>query len=287
MFGEQYVRRIDFSTLTGNNYQSQYNEWQADSLIVAVSEAQETTGSTSSWKTRHNAYEHLKDLVDPGNSRMEVKRKSIANSQERIFSSVFIATNHNDAVMIPAKDRRLAVLSNGSAQTEQYWSGLREWMRNPANIGAFKQGLREIDMTGYNPFATPPMTMAKSEMVFAGASELDRAMDFVMAGFKGVLLVKEQVHLAIEDYLAHNSVEMPNDWDKVLGYEFNRRTRKLKGSSTVHYENKHRVVRALPSADIRDFDSTKKVVAELEKNGPVSRSLGPNKNVVSFKQRGK
>src|SRR5690606_8789763 len=137
MIGETYVREVPFETFAGKTYQSQYNEWQTDCLLVVVSEsAEETDGSA--WKTKRNTYERLKQIVDPRPGRkVLVNAKGLRNAYATTCASFFIATNHADALPIPENDRRFCVVQNGDGQTPEYWRELREWMGVRANVAAF------------------------------------------------------------------------------------------------------------------------------------------------------
>ena len=168
--------------------------------------------AASLWQTRSNAYEHLKTVVDPATRNLHIKRKGVKNTKERTYASIFIATNHADAFVIPENDRRIAVLENGKPLTGDYWGQFHAWRRNPANVAAFVGALRQVDLAGYDPYLAPPMTAAKADMVESGASELDRALAHAMAGLHDTLVVKEQILLRIEDYLSDNNVEVPDDW---------------------------------------------------------------------------
>jgi hypothetical protein len=227
IFGQRYVRNVNFATLSGSTYQSQYNEWMVDSLVVAVDEAQETNASVGRWQARHNAYEKLKEVVDPGNHHVDIIRKGARNTAGRTFASIIVLTNHADAIGLPISDRRFAVLENGQTLSQDQARAVHAWMEDPGNIGAFIAYVRTVDRSSYNPFAAPPLTASKQEMAEASSSEMDRIVNEIMAGFSNTLLCFDQVHLMVEAYLQDNQVEVPDDWTRVANLLFKRKTRKL------------------------------------------------------------
>lgn len=287
MFSDPLVQNVDFKTLSGQTYQSQYNEWLADSLIVAVDEAQEVASTVTKWQARSNAYEHLKSVVDPSNNYVNVIRKGSRNSQSRTFASIIVMTNHSDALILPTGDRRFSILENGGTQPQEYWTAFHAWMDNPANVGAFVDELVAIPLGNYNAYEPPPMTAAKAEMVEAGSSELDRALDVAMAGLSNTLLVKEQIILRIEDYLTDNNVEVPDDWQRAVERMLFRKTRKVPAGvpDRVRIENKQRAVRVCGSVDASIFTSVEAMIAEIAVNGPLTRQIRSSGKVVSFPGR--
>lgn len=287
MVTEPLVRTIDFATLSGKTYQSQYNEWLVDSIFAVVNEAKESTPNLSSWQTRNNAYEHLKSIIDPGEHHTEVMRKGGKNGPGRTYCSILVLTNHMDSVVLPHNDRRLAILENGKPMPEEYWTTFRAWLSNPANVGAFRAELLQYDLAGYNPFTAPPMTAAKADMVEAGASELDRALTFAMQDLHDTLIVKEQIILRIEDYLLDNSAEVPDDWQKTVERLVFRKTRKVPFGvpDRVRIDNRLRLVRVVGKVDAKSLTSLENVIAKVAENGPTTRPIrSGGGSVVSFRR---
>jgi len=285
MFAAHLTRIIDFDTLTGKGTQGQYNEWLADALLVAVNEAQEAN-NTSKWQVRQNAYEHLKNIVDPGHHDVYVKRKGLGNYQGKTYASILVMTNHMDSVVLPANDRRFAIMENGSLQSPDYWAKVHEWRKKPENIGALRDYLMTYDIADYNPFTAPPMTHAKHDMVDAGESALDKAVDYVLGNMKGALLTREQLELALEDYMSDYSADFPEEWRRSVEKIFNRRTRSImKGIDRLMIDGKFRFIRLLQRRDFKVYENADEMLAELMLNGPVTRQVQSGGSVVSFPQR--
>jgi hypothetical protein len=286
MFSYELVGEIDFKTLAGTTYQSQYNEWLTDNLIAVVNEAQETAPSTSKWQVRSNAYERLKEVIEPGETFLHVLRKGGKNTRGRSFCSIMVMTNHMDSVVLPREDRRLAILENGSPRSQEYWAAFHAWKSVPANVGAFIAELLKVDLADYSPYAPPPMTAAKADMVDAGSSELDRLFAEIMARYANTVLVKEQVVLAMEDLLAETSVEVPDDWTKIVDRMFLRATRKVTTiNDRVKIEGRTRTVRLVGRPLPEVVSSHEAMIEEVMKHGPLSRQIKSSGQVVQFQRR--
>lgn len=285
IFGENYVSNIPFSTLIGKTTQSQYNEWMGESLIVTVNEALETEGSR--WQKKVNAYEHIKEIVDPAKRRVMLTRKGLRNVQATTYASMIIATNHADSFVLPESERRLAVLTNGKPQSPEFWDRLHHWAENPRNIAAFVEVLLATDMTGFNAFTAPPLTMLKRDMVDAGRSDLDRAIDEIFASMPGDLVTKEQLVLALESYAQANAAEFPENWPNFVDTIFRRQTHRVLHDEWVVIEGRRHAVRALREVDelAVDLDDPDAIMAEVNKNGPQTRAIKTSGSIVNFPQR--
>lgn len=286
LFGDRYVRRIDFNTLTGRNSQAQYNEWQTESLIVAVDEAKETTQGIGSWQTRSNAYEHLKNVIDPAPRYVHVNRKGLKNGQTWTTASIMVMTNHSDALVIPAGDRRLGVLTNGAPAPTEFWHRFNSWRIDPRNIGAFADRLLNVDLAGYDAFMAPPMTTAKADMIYAGASDLDRAMLCVIEALPGAALVKEQVIIHLEAYLVENSAEFREGWQETVGRMLLRLTDRHPAQDRIRINGRTYPLRLKRGTDTTEMLTVDITLEQVMLNGPLSRGFAGSGvdrgNVVSF-----
>lgn len=213
LFGARYVQEVPYSTVAGKTYQSQYTDWLANNLIVIVSESSENEPGATSYTTKHNAYEHLKTLVEPGATEMTITRKRDQSTRENVFASFIIATNHMDALPIPAGDRRFAVITNGEQRELAFWGALTAWMGDSANIAAFAQALLDVDLTGYSPYAPPPMFAGKQAMVDMSKSDLDRGLELAMAA-TGDVVTLAQIIAAMRAARTEFGLEYPHDQDR-------------------------------------------------------------------------
>lgn len=109
--GRPYYRSISSVELLGLGGQGAYTDWAAQALLVTVEEvmAGADSGNNMGWK-RREAYERIKQLVDPRQRVMEIRRKGMQNYAADVFFSLLMATNHLDALPLDKNDRRIAVI---------------------------------------------------------------------------------------------------------------------------------------------------------------------------------
>lgn len=213
LFGGRYVKTIGFDIFAGRNYQSQYNDWAADSLVVLVNESSTSEGG-SPYRAKHDTYEHLKDVVDPSPVVRHFIVKGLPAFDAPGFTSYIIATNNPDALPLPEGDRRFWVGTNGSPRGQNTWDKLYAWMEDPVNIGAFARYLEEFDLTGFSPYQPPPMTRGKEAMTQLATSPLDRAFAAAMEALPGRVVVPDQVFHAMEE-AREVEEQFPFEWKRV------------------------------------------------------------------------
>ena len=196
LFGNAYVNEIELGDIIGTSgSQSNFNQYMAESLIVTVSEALEEREDTSRWQSRHVAYERLKRIVDTTAGSMHIKRKYGMNTTEQVFASLFIMSNHADALAIPPGDRRMIVIENCETRLEnaprQLHERINEWMASDANISALHAELL-VPAQSYDAFGTPPMTHAKERMVEAAQSDMDKLWELFVDQAQGDICTMAQ-----------------------------------------------------------------------------------------------
>jgi hypothetical protein len=224
LFGDEYVKTIPFASFAGQGTQGQYNTWAFDSLFVLVNETMRLDGR-SYHSQKHDTYEVMKERLEPRAGPREMVVKGVNNVQRLSFCTYIINTNSIDSIPIPAHDRRCFVLENGETREPEFWERVYAWMENPANITAFALWLMSIDLTGYKPYATPPMTAAKEEMADAGASPLDQMLDEVLATLKGrsELFSLKHVEDGVTALMQLDQSSPIDGWRGVIGKSLRRR----------------------------------------------------------------
>ena len=214
LFGARYVRSIGFDHFAGRTYQSQYTEWMADSLIVLVNESS-TADNGSAYRTKHDTYERLKEIVDPRAQTRTIIGKGIKAYDALVCASCAIFTNNPDALPLPASDRRFWVGTNGEVQDVDYWDAVNAWMAQPANVAAFAAWLLAVDLTGYSPYAVPPMTVGKAAMTELASSPIDHAFEEAVRFLPGEVLIPEQIITAMREYKEVHNAEFPDRWEPI------------------------------------------------------------------------
>lgn len=285
MLGSDYVREIPLSSLTGSGSQSQFNEYLADSLIIAVPEALEEKEDQGRWLSRHLAYERLKTVIDPIAAKAYIQRKYGKNSSETVYASLLISSNHVDALAIEPRDRRIIVIDN----TEKpLWdapgdliSRIQLWKDDPKNIGALHRQLqlRAMSVT-YDPFGEPPSTPAKERMIEAGQSDADLAFEWMVETAKGDLVTPAQWRAFAQQARSQLQLDLPlgDKLDAALTAVIQKRGRRIEGLPRAGIK-----VQGSPQRPwiIRNFDTWKgsteaaQIRAEILKNGAAGGSVVP------------
>ncbi len=213
LFGRSYIASIPFQHVMGKQTQSQYTDWQVDNLIVIVNESLETEGSA--YKSKQATYEHLKELVDPRNIERYIVVKSVQSFKAIVCASYLVASNNIDALPLADDDRRTYIIMNGDPAPETFWRRLNAWMKDPANIAALAQLLRDRDTGSYSPYAPPPPSSGKSQMIEANKTELDELIEEVFENLKGEVFTPKQIVNLVSSRAPH-SRDLPQNWQRVV-----------------------------------------------------------------------
>ena len=197
LYGEQYARAQNFSVLEGSSSQSAFNDWLHGAVLVTVDEAK--TSPTAYKRGERNAtYEVLKDIVDPAPKRFTFTGKYRQAFDGMSYCSIWLASNHSDALAIPAGDRRFTVLRNGRPIAPAEAVAIDAWMLQPANIGRLAAMLGQRDLSGFNMFV-PLETAGKTEMADAARTEVDELMrDLIADPKRGLVFTRGALEQVVE-----------------------------------------------------------------------------------------
>lgn len=162
--GKQNVRMISTESM-----QSDFNGW-AEGSCVGVLEEIRIKGHN-----RHDAMNKLKPLVT--NEQIEVVRKGQDGRNIPNCTNYMALTNHEDALVLDADDRRWGVFFTKYKTREQlkadihekYWENLNDAINNHG--GVIRGWLMSIDLSGFNKTDAPKMTAAKRKMIDASRPE--------------------------------------------------------------------------------------------------------------------
>lgn len=287
MMTGRYTYNIDFKTLSGSTSQSQYNDWLENNLIVVVDEAKEI--KQGRWKSGHDAYEHLKTVIDPASTKVHIVRKTISNGAARTFASLIICTNHIDALIIPEHDRRLAILENGVKGTPDFWDEFNAWLAKPGNVGAFTEAVLQYDLGNYNPFAEPLKTVLKREMVHQSESDIDRLLSDFLATRDGDIACFQQLETYVMIRQGEEELALPDKWETILAAMFKRATRVGTRDNLIRLEKKQLRYRIIRNFRAAAMFKPAKIIEEIRKNGPFMQRLThtsmSNVTKVNFKAK--
>jgi hypothetical protein len=191
LFGWRYAKRVDWEIVTGTSPQATFTDWQADLALVFVEESKDV--GNSKFTERRGVYEHLKTVIDNAPRRAVVRSKYGKPRDAMLNVTYLFATNHADAIQIPASDRRFLVISNGEQLPEQLAKRVHAWMDRASNIAALDRWLRARDISAYDPMAAPLMTDARERMIDLAISETDRLVAEAIRHMHGHAFTRSQV----------------------------------------------------------------------------------------------
>jgi hypothetical protein len=149
--------------------QSDFNGW-AEGSCVGVLEEIRIKGHN-----RHDAMNKLKPLVT--NEQIEVVRKGQDGRNIPNCTNYMALTNHEDALVLDADDRRWGVFFTKYKAREQlkadihetYWEDLNDAINNHGDV--IRGWLMSIDLSKFNKTDAPKMTAAKRKMIDASRPE--------------------------------------------------------------------------------------------------------------------
>ena len=195
LYGVDYARSEDFNILDGSSGQSAFTDWMHGTVLVTVDEAQ-TSATAYRRGERKSVYEVLKNVVDPAPRHRRFKVKHGQAFDGISYCSIIVATNHADAVAIPASDRRFTILSNGRVMTRAETLAMAAWL-DGANVGALSQLLAARDLTGFDMFQ-PLATTAKAEMAELARSEVEEILrDLIEDEHRGLVFTKGHIEMLV------------------------------------------------------------------------------------------
>jgi hypothetical protein len=215
VFGHHHVGSPNATQLLGGEGQGQYTDWVADKLLVVCEEV--LTGgdsaSTMSWK-RSQAYERLKLLVDPRPREVSIIRKTLPNTVGMVHASFLMATNHMNALQIPAEDRRLAVILNGAKLDERpdLMDALEPWRDD---VKAFKNEmgaaiwhwLRGLRVDWHDVRESPKWMIGREAMIAANEGDLEDVLGEVMADVPGDFVLHKHLIERVGQVLSRRGLD--------------------------------------------------------------------------------
>lgn len=156
---------VHSKTITATELHDKNNSWAEDALFVL---GEENSGGD------HNAdSNHLKHLITGDklfiHEKYQVSR-AVANLMNFMFTS-----NHPDAFHLEIHDRRFGVFAiDAQPKPPEFYTEFVRWRDSPAGLSALMHHLRNLDLTGFDPFGHAPLTKAKMAMVEQSKSETEQ-----------------------------------------------------------------------------------------------------------------
>lgn len=160
--GKSYVARLlkalhgksNVHEVETDELHSQFTAWLEGKQIILIEELMAFD--------RRELANKLKPLITQEVVRVNQKHKKVYSI--RNLASFFCTTNHDEPIVVDEGDRRWWFYQSPALPREpSYYHELEQW--TAANAGAIKQYLLDLDISGFNPNAAPPLTEDKKRLI--------------------------------------------------------------------------------------------------------------------------
>ncbi len=156
----------DNATEIGNaELESDDNDYAENKQFVV---GEEITGGD-----KRGIADRLKSLVTRETVRINIKY--VAKYAIRDCINYYFTSNHPDAFYLDRHDRRFFIHEVGGTPLRHdfYTRRYDPWYKSASGMSALFHHLLTLDLTGFEPYAPPPMTTSKAEMIDQSQSDLD------------------------------------------------------------------------------------------------------------------
>ena len=142
-----------------------YQSYIADKILVVLEELNLGSGIT--------AYNRLKSMITE--STVVINEKYVKQREAPNLANFVFLSNLDAPLFIEQDDRRFFVIDTPAQKREpEYWTEFHSWWRS--NLGVVKAYLGSLDLSEFQPKATPPMTAAKERLKQQSSTPLAQAL---------------------------------------------------------------------------------------------------------------
>jgi hypothetical protein len=152
----------NFRDLALNDLAGKYNDFLC-SVIVRVNEARDVGDATHGRIDRYGLYDHMKALMTSPPETHQINRKYVPIYVSLSRAGFIVTSNYDDALYLPADDRRNAVSRSECTRADfadEYFNELYHWYFHENGINHVAAYLQQYDLTNFNPKLAPPKTQA-------------------------------------------------------------------------------------------------------------------------------
>lgn len=170
LLGEHNVRKTTTEEISGN-----FQGYIKETLLVVLEEL--------NWGFGPTGYTRLKDLIT--SDVAVVNEKFLPTRHWPNLASLVVLTNVKNPMILEDHDRRFFYIdSPATPRTSEYYSEFASWWEG--HLGIIRGYLDEIDLSSFNPYAPPPMTDAKRELIASGRDDLTIELGVLIGERTGV-----------------------------------------------------------------------------------------------------
>lgn len=152
---------------------SDYQSYLADTLLVVTEELSLGSGI--------QVYNKLKDIIT-GETAV-VNEKYVKQREVRNYANLVFLSNWDAPLLIEQNDRRFFVLESPAKKRDgAYWNEFYKWWKG--NLGIIKRYFDDIDLSEFEPNASPPGTPAKERLKLQSETPLVQELRVSLAGYE-------------------------------------------------------------------------------------------------------
>lgn len=156
----------NYGKITQQQLKSNFNGWEVRKQFIFGDEA---TGTDHNDQRQYAAA--LKDIVT--RNVTTVNEKYVPEYEIPAKANLMFASNEADAFKLDSDDRRFFVVEGPRIPaSREFYDDLADWLADEQSGPALFHYLLEVDVRGFNPYADPPRTQAKTCMIKATESDL-------------------------------------------------------------------------------------------------------------------
>ncbi|MBF0383929.1 MAG: hypothetical protein HQL69_23175 [Magnetococcales bacterium] len=176
MLGDDNVTSTKIQIMAGKTSEGQYQNYLNKSVLCVIHEVREKG------QEQFTVNDRIRDLLTE--DRLPLNLKYGRNGTYQVHANFLMFSNHSDALILPAEDRRIWVHeTTAKPQNEEYYVDLYEWLKGdgPRQLYWF---LMRWDLSGFNRGMRAPKTPERARMIVAGQSPLAEAVTVLMNELK-------------------------------------------------------------------------------------------------------
>lgn len=145
-----------YGVLVGQDeLEDKFNDWRSGKMMVIGDEV------SSRAELVHNK-NRLKSLIT--STSVQINPKNLPRRTESNHINIVFLSNELQPLALDNSDRRYLVVYTPRAREFEYYRKLKAW-RDNAGAAHFYHFLLHYDCSGFDPFAPPPFTQAKADLI--------------------------------------------------------------------------------------------------------------------------
>jgi hypothetical protein len=211
IFGHHNMTNVPFEKLTEGG---QFNEFLAFPFVVS-----DETLAVAKDDSVYKVYERLKDMVDTTPKYITINGKYSRKYSDYCYSSFLMLSNHTNALMISAKDRRFYAITNAKEPASPEYFGKINRMINDlspiddnswaAHVWRF---LRNRPVNPEQMVKDAGMTVAKQEMAIMSQSLVDFSINFILENWDFNIISSRDVREIIDGTIVQHDMNMSKNF---------------------------------------------------------------------------